>query len=322
MILATQLLEKELEQVKRYINDLFSSELDILRTIAGTVLKSGGKRIRPKLLLLSARLYDGITTDAIGAASIMEVIHAASLLHDDVVDNNGTRRGIESLNSLINNKISVLLGDFLFTRAYARLSRFKEPGVHMAIADAVAHMSLGQFLEAYYEGEKAITIDEYIAIIERKTAALFASSTKIGAITGKAPEEHVKRLCEYGRNLGVAFQIIDDCLDLWGDEKIMGKPVGSDMAEKKFTLPVIFLLQKAMPHDRKTIDDILSPVELEPGSIGEMLRLLDKYDARTFSLKIADEFGRKALNALEVTPGNDSKDALRELVSYTLERDR
>jgi octaprenyl-diphosphate synthase len=322
MILAMQLIEKELEQVNLYISSIFSSELDILKTIAGQVLKSGGKRIRPKMLLLSTRLYGDIPIDAVGAASIIEVIHASSLLHDDVVDNNGIRRGTESLNSLINNKISVLLGDFLFTRAYARLSRFTDTRAQRAIADAVAHMSLGQFLEAYYEGDKATTIDEYIAIIERKTASLFASSSKVGAIIGKAPDEHIERLSEYGKNLGIAFQIIDDCLDLWGDEKNMGKPVGSDLAEKKYTLPVILLFQQASSGERQELDELLCPGELPPENIEKILKLMNKYEARTFSYKIAEEFGRKALEALEVTPFNQSRDALTELVHYTLRRDR
>lgn len=320
MIQALKLIENEMNEVNDFINSVFEHDLAVVKEIVNQVLGVGGKRMRPILVLLTCSIYEGITPDAIGAASIIEVVHAASLLHDDVVDNATLRRGVESLNARMNNKVSVLLGDYLFTKAYARLSRIEEKAVAISIADAVANMSLGQVLEAYYQGDVGTSVEEYFSIIEGKTASLFASSCKIGAIIGKAPEEHVKCLAEFGKNFGIAFQIIDDCLDFWGDEKTLGKPVCSDLMEKKYTLPIIYLLNNSNDDDRKRLQELISLPEIKKSAIEEILAIMEKYNSREYSYGIAQDFCRKALENLDISPPGKSKEALAELLHFTLQR--
>lgn len=322
MLMASRLLDRELKEVNDFIGSVFEHDLAVVKEIVNQVLGVGGKRMRPTLLLLSTNLYGGIPRDAIGAASIIEVVHAASLLHDDVVDNATLRRGLESLNVKMNNKVSVLLGDFLFTKAYARLSRIEEKGVAISIADAVAGMSLGQVLEAYYQGDSGTSLEEYFSIIEGKTASLFASSCKIGALIGHAPDKHVKCMAEFGKNFGIAFQIIDDCLDFWGDEKVVGKPIGSDLMEKKFTLPVIYLLDHSNEDDKKSIQEIISLPEIKQEHIEEVLKIMERYDTKQYSYGVAGEFCEKALKNLDVAPEGEAKAALAEIITFTLEREK
>jgi octaprenyl-diphosphate synthase len=319
---AMKLVRQELDEVNDFIAQVFVRDLAVVKVIAKQVLNGGGKRMRPILLLLSAKLYRGITPDAVGAASIIEVIHGASLLHDDVVDNTDKRRGIESLNARFNNKISVLLGDLLFTRAYARLSRFNEPRASMAIADAVATMSRAQFIEAYYQGDMATSVSEYLSIIEGKTATLFSSSTKIGAIIGGAPRDDVKKMAEFGKLFGIAYQIVDDCLNFWGDERKLGKPVGSDIIERQYTLPFISLLDRADEKDRGRIKAIVCRQDLAGKDIEEIIALMEKYEVRQHSYDVAGTYCRRARQELEAAPEGEAREALFDLIDYVVARDK
>ncbi len=322
MIEAMKLVEKELQQVNDCISSVFLHEIPVVKKIVDQVFNSGGKRMRPALLLLTAKLYGEITEDAITAASIIEVVHAASLLHDDVVDNTIVRRGIDSINARMNNKVSILIGDFLFGKAYTRISRLSERKVATAIADAVAHMSLGQVLEAYFQGETETSLNDYYSIIERKTASLFSSSTKIGAIIGNAPDEAVKSMAEFGKYFGMAFQVIDDYMDLWGDEAKMGKPAGSDLREKKYTLPVLYLLEKAEDSEKKTVQEILSSQVLEKTHIDRILAILKRYGAKEFSYDVAAGFMKKACDTLKSAPQCEARGAIENLVDFTLQREK
>jgi octaprenyl-diphosphate synthase len=319
---AMKLVGRELNEVNDFIARVFVRDLALVKTIAKQVLNGGGKRMRPILLLLTAKLYNGITPDAVGAASIIEVIHGASLLHDDVVDHTDKRRGVETLNARLNNKISVLLGDFLFSRAYARLSRFNEPRASMAIADAVATMSRAQFLEAYYQGDMATSVSEYLSIIEGKTATLFSSSARIGAIIGKAPMNHVKKLAEFGKLFGIAYQIVDDCLNFWGDEGKLGKPVGSDLIERQYTLPFLSMVDRANDRERRHIKEIVSMQDMGSEHVEEIIALMEKYQAKQHSYHVAEDYCRRARKELEIAPEGETREALLDLIDYMVAREK
>ncbi|MDQ7826314.1 MAG: polyprenyl synthetase family protein [Candidatus Eremiobacteraeota bacterium] len=316
------IIENEMKEVMEFINSVFTYDLAILKEIVNQVLTRGGKRIRPTLVLLTADIFDGITRDATLAASIIEVVHAASLLHDDVVDGSPQRRGAESLNARFNNKVSVLLGDFLFTKAYARLSRIHDQKVTAALADAAAHMSLGQLVEAYFQGDGEITREEYFSVIGGKTASLFSTCCRIGALIGHAPEEQVELMARFGKNYGLAFQITDDCLDYWGDEKLLGKPVGSDLIEKKYTLPVIHLLEEGGKEDQHLVREIFSMASPGREHIKQILSLMEKHRTREFAYGIAREFGERALAELSGVAPCRARVALEKMVRDIITRDR
>lgn len=321
MIEAMKLVENELQQVNDCIRSVFVHEVPVVKRIVDQVFNSSGKRMRPALLLLTAKLFGGITDDAIGAASIIEVVHAASLLHDDVVDDTVVRRGIDSINARMNNKVSILIGDFLFGKAYTRISRLNDRRVAVTIADALANMSLGQVLEAYFQGETETSLNEYYSIIEGKTASLFASSTKIGAIIGNAQDESIRSMAEFGKYFGMAFQVIDDYLDLWGDEAKMGKPAGSDLKEKKYTLPILYLLEKAEDDEKKAVREILSSPIIEKTQIDDIITILNRYEAKEFSYRTAAGFMEKACITLNSSPQCEARRAMENLIDFTLHRE-
>jgi octaprenyl-diphosphate synthase len=321
MIEAMKLVEHELHEVDDCIRSVFLHEIPVVRNIVDQVFSTAGKRMRPALLLLTAKLFNGITEDAIGAAAVIEVVHAASLLHDDVVDDTIVRRGSDSMNARMNNKISILIGDFLFGRAYTKISRLSDRRVASAIAEAVARMSLGQMLEAYFQGEAETSLSEYYSIIEGKTASLFSTSTKVGAIIGSASDGHIKAMAEFGKNFGMAFQVIDDYLDLWGNEAKMGKPAGSDLKEKKYTLPVLYLLDKAEEEDKTRVREILSSSVLEKSGIEEILAVLNRYGAKEFSYGVAAGFMEKACASLNGSFESKARRAIDGLIDFTLHRE-
>lgn len=322
MIPTLTIIEKELSEVNKFLTSTFDQKSTFIKDILHFALNSGGKRIRPSIVLLTSKLFRGTTQDSVTAASIIEVVHTASLLHDDVVDNTNSRRGLDAVNVIMNNKISVLLGDYLFTKAYARMMRIKQRKAATAIADAVASMSLGQILEAYYQGNLETSLEEYFSIIESKTASLFASSAKIGAIIGEAPDECITVMTEFGRNFGMAFQIIDDSLNFWGESEIMGKPAGSDLKEKKITLPILYLWHLADENERELIKETIISSKSGESQIKAILEMMNKYNIKGYCMNKAGDFSKKAIDCLTNYPTGEAKNALIGLCEYILVREK
>lgn len=314
-------MESELRLVNQEIITIFSPDLLIVAEEARRVLHSEGKRIRPALVLLSAGAFQGISPLAISIAAIAEGIHIASLLHDDVVDNVNTRRGGTFLTAERKNKISVLLADFFLTRVFEWLYRKGIQDFVGIIAETTGRMVRGQLLELQWQNRFEITREDYLSIIEGKTSSLFSTCCRMGAIVGKAPAEDVENLSCLGREIGIVFQIVDDCLDFWGDERILGKPTGTDLRERKFTLPFILTLERASSAELSRIRSVLADGSLDREGFSLILEIMERYRVRADSLALARSFCDRAIKYIRTLASEEARNSLLRLAEYILARE-
>lgn len=318
-VTAFRLINNELERVKEAINEQLSccpDKADVRRLVEH-LNRCGGKMIRPGLVLLAGGVVGKITDEHIRVAAIMEMIHNATLLHDDVIDEGQKRRGQATVNSLWGNESAVLLGDFLLSKVFKMCSDL-EPHVVKIIATAAGQTCEGELRQIAQRGNWQLSETEYLDIITEKSAALFSSSSYLGGFLGGAGEAEVQLLSDFGLNLGVAFQITDDLLDLVGDQNKTGKPIGNDFDNGKVTLPVIHLLET----DRELAASVLNGFgKRERGarsdSLNERLRTCGCID---YAQKRAQEFSERAVAAIEGFSQSESKNALVELTRFAVQR--
>ena len=316
-----QLVEEDLARVEEIFEAQFRSDVGLVGEIGRYIREGGGKRIRPALLLLACRLCGYRGERAITLASVVEFIHTATLLHDDIIDEATVRRGKRSVNSRWGNDITVLLGDFLYTKSMSMaLSQDNLPILRL-LSDVTLRMIEGELLEIERNGDLRMSEAQHLDIIRRKTADLFAACMSIGAILGEVNDDKRKALTSYGLNLGICFQMVDDLLDFTADEKVLGKPVNNDLREGKLTLPVIFLLRKAGSAGEKTVSHVLADRGFERVSREDLLRLAREHgaleDARALAARYADA-ARKDLAVFERSP---FREALAVLPDFILSRD-
>jgi octaprenyl-diphosphate synthase len=319
-----QLVEDDLARVEELFEQQVRSDVGLVGEIARYVRDGGGKRIRPALLLLACRLCgvrDSERDRAILLAGVVEFIHSATLLHDDIIDQATVRRGRKSVNSRWGNDITVLLGDFLYTKSMAMaLSQDNLPILRL-LSDVTLRMIEGELLEIERCADVAIAEDGHLDIIRRKTADLFSACTRIGGILGRVGAEREEALARYGLNLGLCFQMIDDLLDFTADEKVLGKPVANDLREGKVTLPIIFLLRRA-PSALPVVQHVLDDKGFDRVTPDELASLVREHgaldDARAMAERYA-ESARQDLAGFERTP---YREALQALPDFILARDR
>jgi octaprenyl-diphosphate synthase len=316
-----QLVEDDLARVEGLFADQLRSDVPLVGEMGRYILEGGGKRIRPALLLLACRACGYRGDRAILLASVVEFIHTATLVHDDIIDEATVRRGRRSANSRWGNDITVLLGDFLYTKSMSlALSQDNLP-ILRVLSDVTLRMIEGQLLEIEGNGDLDIGEENHLDIIRRKTADLFSACLRIGAMLASVGERKEEALARYGLNLGICFQMVDDLLDFTADEKVLGKPVASDLREGKLTLPVIYLLRRG---GRKAID-LVQAVLADRGfsrvSREEMLALAHEHgvldECRAMAERYA-EMARQELAAFEPSPYTE---ALEILPDFILARD-
>ena len=284
-------------------------------------LKSGGKRIRALLTLASAKLcgYNEGNRD-INLAACVELIHNATLLHDDVIDNSELRRGIKTSNKVWGNQSSVLIGDYLFSRCFEMMVSDGSLEILKLLSSTSSTIAQGEVLQLEYKGAVDILEEIYFNIINSKTATLFAAATKVGAcITNKSKKEK-DALESYGRNLGLAFQIADDALDYYSTKTIFGKEIGKDFFEGKVTLPIILLFHKANAAEKKFLEEIFKKKIRSKTEFEEIQNLIKKYDSINSCFKRAEHFVNISYNALNIFKQSREKIILQKLTSYSLER--
>ena len=287
------------------------------------IQKSGGKRVRPAVLLMAARL-GGYTGDrAVLYASVVEFIHTATLVHDDIIDGADLRRGRLAVHSRWGNDITVLLGDYLYIKSMAMALTQDSLEIVRLLCDVTLRMIEGELYQLTKTGDVDITEDEHFEIIRRKTAYLFGGCAQIGGMLGSVTPEQEQALREFGFNLGVAFQLVDDLLDYTADETALGKPIGGDLREGKVTLPIIFLLQRG-GDDADAPDPRASSrtARSRRSSGASILRLLREHRAPELAYARAVEYADRAKAALAVFPPSRERDALMALADYVLARDR
>jgi octaprenyl-diphosphate synthase len=281
---------------------------------------SGGKRLRPALLLLSAKMcgYEGHSAIRLGA--VMELIHTATLIHDDVIDEAETRRGRPSTNSRWGNHTSVLAGDWLYMQAFniALAERnFKILDILIGLTQVMVE---GELLQLSQLKRMEISEDDYLELVYRKTACLFSACLRLGALLGKVSEESELKLASYGTNLGLAFQVIDDLLDFTSSEETLGKPIGSDLREGKITLPLIYLLPKCRAEEAQKIARVLQEGGFHSIQFEEILELIERYDILQAARRKAQYFAELAGRSLDGIPESPYRDALRSLADFIVER--
>jgi octaprenyl-diphosphate synthase len=314
-------IKDDLSEVDRLIREKVESEVDLVETSSRYIHESGGKRIRPALLLLASKLFGYQGDKAHRYAAVMEMVHTATLVHDDIVDEATLRRGQTSVNSLLGNDLTVLLGDYLYIRSMGLAIELGSLEVLQTICDVTLRMIEGMILELNRGGAVDLSEEEHLDILRRKTAYLFSGCTKIGGIIAGASEEHQRVLAEYGINFGMAFQVVDDLLDFTSSEDVLGKPVLQDLKEGHITLPVIYAL-KAEPRAVATIEAVVERKFIDEVNRKEILELIRRNRVLEAAREVADRYARQANQALKSLPESPSKDALMALADYVVDRNR
>jgi len=315
-------IREDLERVDAEFGRHVQSQVELIPRIGKYIQSSGGKRVRPAVLLMAARLCGYRGDRAVLYASVVEFVHTATLVHDDIIDGSNMRRGRLAVHSQWGSDVTVLLGDYLYIKSMALALTHDELDIIRLLCDVTLGMIEGELYQLTKNGDPDLTEEEHFEIIRRKTAYLFSGCARIGGMLANVPAEHVAALGEYGFKLGVAFQLVDDLLDLTGSVERLGKPVGSDLREGKITLPVIHLLKKA---DAATGDLIRSAVrdrELSHERWETISRKLVEYRAIDDAYARAVAFAEEAKQALQVFPPSPEREALMALPDYVLSRDR
>ncbi len=307
---ALNLVKDDIEKVEQFLKDDIKTSVPLINEVILYLLSSGGKRLRPVFLALSARMC-GYTGENIPAMSaVIEYIHTATLLHDDIIDGAKYRRKRPTANSLYGNDVAVLCGDFLYSRSYITLTEYGAKQVQMILSSAALTMSEGEVIQLLKTGDINLTFDDYIQIITRKTAVLFSAACEIGGRLAEVSEDKIKALKDFGYYLGLGFQMTDDILDYMGNPEITGKKNGTDLFEGKLTLPVIKTLEKADNNEKNIITEMFKKKERNDDDLKILKDIMKKYDIEKISEKTADEYINKSLQSLNVFEDNDYRKAL------------
>ncbi len=318
------LVRHDLEVCNRVIVARMDSPVALIPQLAAHLVAAGGKRLRPLLTLASAQLCGYPATPGgsrhIDLAACVEFIHTATLLHDDVVDESRLRRGLASANAVFGNKASVLVGDFLFARAFQLMVDDGSLHVLAILSKAAATIAEGEVLQLVTQNDLATTEARYLDVIKGKTAALFAAACQVGAVVANRPEREEFALAEYGMKLGIAFQLVDDALDYVADEATLGKTVGDDFREGKITLPVLVAYQSGSERERTFWRRTIETLEQNDDDLDHAMQLIAQHGAIDATLDRARRFAREAREALMIFPDCPVRKALADVSDYTVER--
>lgn len=309
-------------QVDEEIARQSDSGVPLIDRIGRYVRSSGGKRIRPAILLLGSQMcgYRGPVGPRLGA--VIEMLHSATLIHDDIIDNAGVRRGRASVNAQWGSEITVLMGDWLYMTAFRLALGERRLEILDVLIEATRKMVEGELIQLAVNGDLDITEEQHLEISTRKTACLFSACSQIAGILGAAGKDKEESLRLYGLNVGLAFQLVDDVLDFTSDEDTLGKPVGSDLKEGKLTLPLIYLMRDGEPGHRELVKRALSENGSDPAARNEVIQLVRDYRTADRVLEKAHDYARKAVACLQDFPSSSARDALLSIPEYIVERDR
>ncbi len=314
-------VEDKLILVEEKIKTKLSSKVDLVDEMTKYHIRTGGKKLRALLTLQSSKLcgYSKGTRD-VNLAACVELIHAATLMHDDVIDNGEIRRGKKTLNSIWGNQSSILVGDYILSRCFEMMVDDGDQEVLKLLSSTSAEISQGEVLQLQHKGEIDMLYETYLKIISAKTASLFAAATKVGSILAKRENKIKEALEFYGKNLGLTFQIADDALDYNSELKSFGKEIGNDFFEGKITLPIILLYQKANNDEKKDLKYFFEKKERTEIEFTKVLTIIKKYNIINECYKKAEYFINLASNSLSIFEESNEKEILKNLTSFSLER--
>jgi len=314
------LIGEELKSVEMQFRKDLESNVPLIRKVGEYVLSSGGKRIRPAMLLLAAKLCDYKGSRHVPLASVVEFIHTATLLHDDVVDSANMRRGLASANTLWGNEASVLVGDFLFSKSFSLMVADGDLNVLRVLSAATTRIAEGEVLQLICTSDVDLTEEKYIEVVVCKTAVLLAAACQAGAIIGGATPEQEEALAAFGMDLGIAFQLMDDTLDYTADEKEFGKSIGHDLEEGKVTLPLIETLRKCSEDERETVSEIVVKEELNHEDFEQVLALVNAHGGIGYTVQRARDYVAAAKSRLEMFADSPVREAMFRLADYVVTR--
>ena len=316
------LVRAGLAEVEREIGLESVASVDAITYIGQYLQSGGGKRLRPILVLLCGRLFGESNPGLIRMAAVVEMIHTATLVHDDVIDMAKTRRGRPSINIVWGNHTSVLAGDWLYMQAFQVALRERSFPVLDLLINLTQMMVEGELLQLERIGKIGVTEADYMELIDRKTASLFSACARLGALAQGASEAAETSLGEYAWNLGIAFQLIDDVLDFTSREKVLGKPVGNDLREGKVTLPLIYALETATPEERKLVETVLGDGSYDQVPFGKILQILHRHNGIERARQRAQSFTEKAREIMGGFPESPYQRALLAVTDLVTDRDR
>lgn len=318
-ILAIQnLMNHDMQAVNAMIHKRLHSEVELVNSVGHYIINSGGKRLRPMLVLLSARAFNYQGNDHIKLAAIIEFIHTATLLHDDVVDASELRRGQQTANSIWGNEASVLVGDFLYSRSFQLMAELKNMRVMEILSNATNIIAEGEVLQLLNCYEPNTTETDYLRVIRSKTAKLFEAGAQLGAVISEQSTNNEQAIATYGMHLGTAFQLIDDVLDYSSNSEEIGKNIGDDLAEGKPTLPVIYALKHGTADQQEVLRDAIKNGKKD--NINEIISIINNTKAIDYTTKVARQEVEMATAALTTLPSSPYTDALYALAEFSVNR--
>lgn len=324
LVSLVRLVQSDLDACNRVIVANMDSPVALIPQLAAHIVAAGGKRLRPLLTLAAARLcgYPGETSGArhVDLAACVEFIHTATLLHDDVVDESQLRRGLASANAVFGNKASVLVGDFLFARAFQLMVQDGSLKVLAILSQAAATIAEGEVLQLVTQNDLSTTEDKYLEVIQGKTAALFAAACQVGAVVAERPVSEEMALADYGMKLGIAFQLVDDALDYVADQATLGKTIGDDFREGKITLPVLLAYSAGDEREKTFWRRTVEELDQSDTDLDRAMALMGDHDAIGLTLERARRFAQEARAALLVFPDGPIRQALGDVADYTVDR--
>ncbi len=317
----TGLVAEDMKKVNQTVVERMQSPVALIPQLAGHIVAAGGKRLRPMLTVASARMSGYREGERhVKLAACVEFIHTATLLHDDVVDESALRRGLASANALWGNKASVLVGDFLFSRAFELMVEDGSLSVLAILSRASSVIAEGEVLQLITANDTETSEQAYLEVISSKTAVLFAAACQVGAVVADRPKVEEEALTSYGQNLGVAFQIIDDVLDYSAKQADLGKTVGDDFREGKITLPVILAFRRGTPEERDFWRRTLEDLDQKEGDLAHAMELMTKHGSLADTVQRARHYGAIARDALGIFPESPEKQALAGVIDFCIER--
>ncbi len=317
-----ELVSPKLELVELDLRNNFRSEIATIRKVGEHILSGGGKRIRPSLLLLTSSMLGYEGNADVRCAAVVEFIHTASLVHDDVIDDADIRRGRESINYRWGNHLTVLVGDYLYTHAMKMAIGEGRLEIVDLLCDTTIMLTEGEILALELKGRTDLSTDQYFEVIGRKTAALFAASCRLPGFFVDLPATQADELWNYGYNLGICFQLVDDLLDFTSNVETLGKPALADLKEGKLTLPLILAMPETTATERATIERIATTRELEGGDGEAIQEIVRRYDCVNRTMDISREYADRAMANLSHFPHSTAREALEYAIEYVLDRDR
>lgn len=312
-------IDHEMQEFNGFFRNSMKSRVPLLNHVTRYILKRKGKQMRPMFVFFSAKLCGGIQQSTFTAAALIELLHTATLVHDDVVDNSNYRRGFFSINALWKNKIAVLVGDFLLSRGLLMAIEKKEFQLLQIVSDSVKEMSEGELLQIEKARKLDVNEEIYFEIIRKKTASLIASCCASGASSAKADDATIEKIRLFGEKIGIAFQLKDDLFD-YDKANNTGKPTGIDIRDQKMTLPLIYLLNNSSYLRKKQIIYAIKNNYKKPEKVKEIINQVAEIGGIDYARRKMEEYHKEALEILEELPDNEAKESLKKLVHFTIER--